>query len=135
MAEKVWKFRTERFAVSLSIQPDYGYQYDGDDPDGETQAKLNSGEYVAFDSFVTVELDGRVIGRDSLGGSVYAAGEVTEFWTAHRDSPAEYRNTLAQKAAGRVICHYFPDMVRQAIRDARETLADMRSVRVRENAF
>ena len=122
-----WRFRTARFTVEFSIERDHGYCYDGDDPDGEVQAKLDSGEYVAFDSVVEIYLDGgdEPIATDYLGGSVYADGEESEFWRAHWDSPAEYRNTLAQKAAGRVICHYFPDMVRQAIAEAREYVRAM----------
>jgi hypothetical protein len=57
-----------------------------------------------------------------LGGSVYESGKEREFWTAHHASTADGRNTLAQKARNTVICHYFPDMVRLAIKDARETL-------------
>lgn len=118
----VWKFETARFGVFLRLERDYGYSYDGDDENGEIQAKLKSGEYVAFDSTVTVEFDGEVIAENHLGGSVYAADDVAEFYTAHRDSPAEYRNTLEQKAAGRVICHYFPSMVAEACQEAREIL-------------
>ena len=65
--ETVWTFDTARFRVALQITPDYAYRYDGDDEDGETQAKLDSGEYVAFDSRVVVMLDGEEIGSDSLG--------------------------------------------------------------------
>ena len=128
--ETVWTFKTARFLVSLAIAQDYGYQYDGDDPDGETQAKLDNGEYVAFDSRVTVELDGRVIGEDNLGGSVYGANECSEFWRAHWNSAAKYRNTLAQKYRHCVICHYFPDMVAQAVAEARATLANRPKLRV-----
>jgi len=119
--ETVWTFETARFRVTLDIAQDYGYLYDGDDEDGETQAKLDSGEYVAFDSRVRVTLDGRVIGEDHLGGSVYSADTVDEFWTAHRDADPMNRNCSIMRAArGRVsICHYFPDMVAQAIAEAR----------------
>lgn len=122
---KKWQFRTRRFRVVLEIAQDCGYRYDGDDPAGEVQAKLDSGEYIAFDSKVAVYLDGEEIAADYLGGSVYGADEVAEFYTAHRTSSPEYRNTLAQKAAGRVIGHYFPDMVRTAIAEAREHVRAM----------
>lgn len=133
----VWTFKPKgsRFAVELRLVRDHGYMYDGDDPDGETQEKLDSGEFVAFDSIVRVSLDGREIAYDTLGGSVYAADEVAEFYQAHRTSAPEYRNTLAQKAAGRCIGHYFPDMVREAIRQARDVIRDMPSVPyIRESA-
>lgn len=124
-----WQFKTARFTVSLLLSEDPDYQYDGDDEDGETQRKLDSGEYVAFDSQVTVALDGHVIARDTLGGSVYGANAWKDFFTDHRTSSAEYRNTLAQKAQSRVICHYFPDMVRQAIREARDALCNVPKIR------
>lgn len=114
----VWTFKSGRYLVSLIIVRDYCYQYDGVGR-RKTQAKLDSGEYVAFDSTVTVEFEGVVIGRDDLGGSVYAADEIQQFWQAHRTDPAGSRNTLENKARGVVYCHYFPDMVRIAIANAR----------------
>lgn len=131
----VWTFKAGRFLVSLELERDHRYKYDGDDPDGETQDKLDSGEYVAFDSVVRVELDGEEIAADYLGGSVYAYDDVSDFYTEHRTSDPEYRNTLAQKARGVCIVHYFPDMVRTAISEARAYVRNM-SVppRVRETA-
>lgn len=129
---QVWKFETARFAVRLMVAEDYGYQYDGDDPDGETQAKLDSGEYVAFDSAVIVEMDGVVIGRDALGGSVYSADEMADFWTDHRSADPMNRNCEAMRAArgGRaVICHYFPGMVAQAVAEARAYLCNAPAMR------
>lgn len=125
----VWAFNAGRFQVRLEIERLRGYQYDGDDENGETQAKLDSGEYVAFESSVIVELDGEEIGRDSLYGSVYSADSVSEFWTAHRDSDPMNRNCSIMRAArgeNVVICHYFPDMVRSAVREAREHVKAMR---------
>lgn len=119
---KVWTFELGRVLVALHVEQEQNYQYDGDDEDGETQAKLDAGEYVAFWSRVTVAVDGVEIGSDSLGGSVYEFGKESEFWTAHRDPDPENRNTLAMKARNRCICHYFPGMVCEAIRAARETL-------------
>lgn len=118
----VFVFETKRFQVRLEIERDRGYQYDGDDQDGETQAALDSGVYVAFDSRVIVELDGEEIGSDSLGGSVYNAKDVPDFWTAHRDRDPMNRNCSVMRAArgdNCAICHYFPDMVHNAIAEAR----------------
>lgn len=123
-ADIVWQFRTARFLVTLELEHMDGYEYDGDDENGETQAALDSGELIAFDSKVTVYLDGNEVGADYLGSSVYGADNFREFYTAHRDSDPNNRNTLAMKASGRVICHYFPDMVRSAIADARKALCN-----------
>ncbi len=129
LTETVWSFETARFRVELQISEDIGYRYDGDDEDGSTQESLDSGELIAFDSRVVVTLDGREIGFDSLGGSVYAPANAPDFWQAHRTSSADYRNTLALKARNIAVCHYFPDMVRQAIAEARRTLCDAPKVR------
>ena len=139
MSNPVWKFETANFTVQLKLEQDYGYQYDGDDEDGETQAKLDSGEYVAFDSTVEVIWHGIVIGSDSLGGSVYDSNETEEFYTAHRDSDFMTRNcSLMLKARGQnvAICHYFPDMVKSAIKDARANirLRDWTMPAMRESA-
>lgn len=133
--ETVWMFETARFRVTLAIEdsPDL---YDGDDKGGKIQRKIDSGEYRMFDSIVRVvdKETGAKLGADSLGASVYASRSVDEFWTAHWDSPARYRNTLRQKARKRVICHYFPDMVRTACREARKALRELQTVKVRVEA-
>lgn len=132
--ETIWCFHTRHFVVRLELERQYGYKYDGDDPDGETQAKLDAGEYVAFDSAVRVihRPTGIELGADYLGGSVYAAATIAEFWTAHRDPNPAHRNcSLMRAARGDNVCigHYFPGMVSDAIRDARRTLATMPRVR------
>lgn len=125
----VWTFKAGRFAVRLTLEPDYGYQYDGDDQDGETQAALDAGDYVAFDSKVSVELDGEEIAASYLGGSVYDVDQVKAFYTDHRSADpmnrncSEFRIARGGSADARVsICHYFPDMVREAIDFARTEL-------------
>jgi hypothetical protein len=123
----VWQFRTARFCVALRIAQLQGYTYDGDDENGETQAKLDSGELVAFASTVSVEMDGAEIATDTLHGSIYAISEVHEFWTAHRDPNPDNRNTLAMRQAGRSIAHYFPDMVRNAIADAKAHIRGLKA--------
>lgn len=125
---EVWSFKTKRFEVSLILERDRGYQYDGNDEDGETQAKLDSGKYVAFNSCVQVTLDGERIADSWLCGSVYSAEDYSEFWTAHRDSDPLNRNCTIMRRAWRgggdpdakvSICHYFPGMVAEACKAAR----------------
>lgn len=132
-AETVWEFKTARFSIQLQVEYDHGYQYDGDDEGGETQAALDRGDYVAFDSSVVVYLDNIEIARDSLGGNVYDASKVREFWTAHRDPDPMNRNCTAYRAKhgqNHVICHYFPDMVRQAVASVRWALGNVPHLRV-----
>lgn len=130
--ETPYEFRTARFVVRLEIEFQDGYQYDGDDEDGETQAALDSGEFVAFDSRAAVYLDEKLIAADYLGSSVYGADEVDSFVTAHRDPDPMNRNcTLMRAARGQnvCICHYFPDMIRQAVDAARYRVRSMPKVR------
>lgn len=128
----VWEFKTARFRVTLETLREYDYRYDGDDEDGSTQAALDCGDLVAFDTTVTVYLDGRPIGVDTLGCSVYEADNVSAFWTDHRDRDPMNRNCSIMRATrgGNVyICHYFPEMVRIAIGEARKALADVPQLR------
>lgn len=120
-SDTVWTFRTARFRIALELIHLDGYQYDGDDEDGETQAALDSGAFVAFDSKVTVFLDGEEIASDYLGGSVYSADNFREFYTAHRGADPMNRNCSIgrEMRGGSVIGHYFPDMVANAIGEAR----------------
>lgn len=132
MFENVWKFETKRFRVTAAIREYETYEYDGEDENGETQRKIDSGEFVAFECRVMVEVDGYNIGSDYLGGCVYDANQIKEFWTAHRDANPMNRNCSIMRAARAdnvVICHYFPDMVRIACGYAREFLAGMPKVR------
>lgn len=129
--QTVWTFKTARFVVALQIAQEPGYQYDGDDENGETQAALDSGEMVAFDSRVIVTLAGLEVGADHLGGSVYYADDIADFWTAHRDPDPCNRNCTIGKIerGGSVVGHYFPDMVRIAIQEARAALSNLPTLR------
>lgn len=123
----VWRFRTKRLEVALTLTRVQGYRYDGDDEGGHIQALLDSGDMVAFDALVSVTLlnNGLELSWDSLGGNVYMASDVTDFHTAHRDGNPMNRNcSIRREIRGdnSVICHYFPDMVRQACREARDEL-------------
>jgi hypothetical protein len=52
-----------------------------------------------------------------LGGCSY--NSFREFYAGHRQGGPENRNCLATKARNVAVCHYFPDMVRQALSEAR----------------
>lgn len=124
----VWTFNTERFCISLEIEVESYPHYDGDDEDGEIQRQLDNGSLVQFDSRVVVELDGVEIASDHLGASVYDPRTADEFWTAHRDPDPMNRNCSIMRASHPAgpnvsMCHYFPGMVREAIREARKHLA------------
>lgn len=66
------QFKTANFVVALR------YSFDDDvdtsfDDTGETADKIASGEWTAFFfEVVVLDADGRTIGADALGGSIYA---------------------------------------------------------------
>jgi hypothetical protein len=78
---RIWSARTPNFTISLILEQVFE-KYDGDD-DGETQAALDNGDMVTFDSKVIVECciddDLIEIGSDYLGASVYRDGETLQF--------------------------------------------------------
>lgn len=121
----VWTHETARFLVALSIEP----EDDLDPADSfefpEDIAAVRNGDVEWFRACVTVYgPEGEVLGSDSLGGCAYKT--VREFYTAHRDPDAMNRNSSimrAKQGQNVAICHYFPDMVRIAIKAAREQIA------------
>ena len=122
MRETVWQFETQRFRIALEIESE-----DMDPADSfcfdEDIAAVRNGDVEWFCAIVAVYLDGNRVAWDSLGGCAYRT--IREFYTSHRDGDPMNRNCEAMRAkhGGNVcICHYFPDMVRQAVRDARKAL-------------
>lgn len=118
-----WEFKTARFRVALEIEPE-----DMDPADSfefeDDIAAVRNGDVEWFCAVVSVYLDGRLIGGDTLGGCAYRT--IREFYTSHRDHP---RNTMASRAAGVIYCTYFPSMVRQAVAEARRTLCETPKLR------
>lgn len=124
---------TARFRVALEIAPEDMDPVDSFEREDDIEAVRN-GDVEWFCAHVVVYLDERPVGDDSLGGCAYES--VKEFYTSHRDPDPTNRNCTIMRLAraGSVdakysICHYFPDMVRQAIRDARRTLCNAPELR------
>lgn len=120
--ETVWSFETARFCVELRMRPCEDDPSDMFDDDGESAAMIESGEVDWFDARVVVLLDDREVGSDALCCCAYRRGE---FQTSHRDRDPMNRNCSLMRAArggNVVICHYFPDMVRLAVAEARKVL-------------
>ncbi|WP_316397329.1 hypothetical protein [Bradyrhizobium sp. 33ap4] len=132
MKTEMYRFETKHFQIIASIVPDTDLDLSWDE-DGETRAKLESGEYEAFGTVVDVFCNSAKVGSDSLWGSIYV--NPREFFDGHRDAdPLNRNSSIMRDARGQnvCICHYFPDMIRQAIREARETLDDMPALRKRD---
>jgi hypothetical protein len=116
----MWQFRTEQFSVIAYIEPDYDTDLSWD-VTGEGREKLESGEYEAFGTEVVVYWRGKEIAADYLGGSIYRNP---------RDFFCEHHGIVAKSRADgvRYGC-YFPDMVRQAVREARQALSSLPRLR------
>jgi hypothetical protein len=117
----IYSFKTESFEVRGYAEPET--MDPADQLDEEAAADIEAGNSEWFRVRVEVLKNGHVIGYDTLGGCHY--GSVREFFTSHRDPDPMNRNcSIMRKARGDnvAICHYFPDMVKQAIADARRVL-------------
>lgn len=119
---RIWQFKTRNFRVELSAEIEQDPDLSWDD-DGEVSAKLESGEWTNYCFAVRVYgPHGEELGADYLGNSIYA-------------DAAEFRDHIGlaakSRADGRNYGSYFVDMVRTAIAEAREAMADLQGVRIR----
>lgn len=128
---ELWRFETARFAVVWTIQPCDSLDLSWDET-GEVAENLNEGVWGAFDSKVAVYLDGNEIAADYPSESIYA--DPADFRSNHRDPDPMNRNcSIMRERRGEsgVIGHYFPDMVRTAVAEARQHIAELDLPRMR----
>ena len=122
--ETIWTFKTANYRIDADIAPS---EYpDISWMDDEQRESVAIGRLVFFDTRISVYKNGKRIGETWLGESCYYDDEMQDFITAHRDADPMNRNSSIMRAAkgdNVVICHYFPSMVKEAIDDARATLA------------
>jgi hypothetical protein len=108
--KKMWEFKTKNFTVQWHIEPDSDCDTSFDET-GETQEKIDSGEWECFSSRIRVIHNGTrtTLGEDWLGGSIY-------------EDPEKFRDHIgAQGKHG----SYFRQMVRSAISEAREAWPEL----------
>lgn len=110
----IWSFKTPNFTITVTAEEEFDLDLSFDET-GETTEKINSGDLCAFCAKASVRFHGAEIGTDYLGGCIY-------------ESPRDFRDhvglAIKSRADGRNYGSYFPDMVREAIREAREFIAD-----------
>jgi hypothetical protein len=103
----MWEFNTKNFSIRWYISgctdPDLSWDADNFFTEG-----LESGDYIAFNSEIAVFHGENKIGADYLCESIY-------------EDPEEFRDHFGMKRKG--YGSYFSDMVRNAIKQARETLS------------
>lgn len=119
-------FKTKNFTVIIDAleedSPDFSF-----DDTGEVLEKVDSGEYICFCARVRVLLHDREIGTDYLGNCIYSS--LNEFMD-HRECGKQNRASELEGKDGR--CgSYFSDMISEAIHEARKTLKEEQSIRVR----
>lgn len=122
MSEIAWEFATQEFTVRLRVEDEDMDPADCFECEEHIEAVRN-GDVTWFYAVVEVLKNGKVIGSDSLGCCAY--NSVKEFISGHRDRDPMNRNcSIMRQSRGENVCigYYFPDMVRQAIADARTTL-------------
>lgn len=130
MATELYSFETANLTVRAYAEPEDMDPADSFEFDEDIEA-VRSGAVDWFSVSVEVKHSrtGALLGLSTLGGCAYA--NASDFVTGHRDPDDRNRNKLSDRADNRVICHYFPDMIREACREARENLAAIRSLPVR----
>jgi hypothetical protein len=135
LQDLIWSFETKHFRVECLFSPDDDVDTSFDET-GETRLNLATGFWQAFATEVRVvhKLTGAVLGSDTLCGSIYE--NPRDFVTDHRDPDPMNRNCSIMRAAlgNVIICHYFPGMVAEAIREARKNYRELMVVRIREEA-
>jgi hypothetical protein len=134
--ETVWTFDTPNFRVTLEVTPEDmdpadSFEFQEDiDAVRERRVEWFIAKVAVYFGDDPEHLE--EIGADVLGGCAYKT--VREFYTSHRDPDPMNRNCSimrATKGQNVVICHYFPDMVQQAIAEARRHMARVHSIRMR----
>lgn len=120
------EFNTTNFKVIVDALPEEDLDLSFDET-GETAAKLDSGDYVAFVARARVLFHGAELASDYLGNCIY---ESLEAFMDHRGCGIQNRGYEAAGTDGR--CgSYFSDMVHNVCKDARKELESMQLVKIR----
>ena len=118
----LWTYETKRFTVTVDALVDHDPDLSFDET-GDTQAKVESGEWTLFCARARVEMGGRVLADDYLGNCIYE--NLDDFASDHRDPDPMKRNCSIMRAkwgANAAVSHYLPEMVATVCREAREFL-------------
>jgi hypothetical protein len=130
MNKKIYKFKTPRFTVEVRAFEDNDIDMSFDE-DGRIARDLESGELVAFQVEARVLFTGGFgsdieLGADYLGGCIYESTRAFRDNVGLRNYERKLSSELGKPAH---VGSYFSDMVREAIRQARENMG-----RIRESA-
>lgn len=121
------EFRTSNFHIIVDAIEDDDLDLSWDD-DGSVRNDLNSGNLIAFCARVRVFCQGNEISSDYLGGCVYSN---LDAFQDHKGIRQYARQVSQEHGSPVVVGSYFSDMVRNAISEARATLRELQTIRVR----
>lgn len=124
------EFVTPNYRVRITAETEYDLDLSWDETD-RTQKQLESGDLIAFCAHVQVthRPSGAVLGNDYLGNCIYKS--FADFMD-HRACGRQNRKWARQGKAGR--CgSYFSDMIREAIREARDSYQTLTQGKLRPN--
>lgn len=132
-ATELWRFETANLTVLCEALPEDMDPADSFDMQEDIDA-VRSGAVDWFCARVRIlhNETGAELASEYLGCCAYTRAQ--DFVTGHReDGPLNRNSSLMRAARGAnvVICHYFPGMVAEACREARQNLAKLGAVRVR----
>jgi hypothetical protein len=136
MSERIYSFDTANLHIVAYAEPEEMDPTDSFDSDDDVEA-IRSGDVEWFSVKVEVKhsYTGALLGFSSLGCCAYKSTD--DFVEGHRDPNPMNRNCsiMRDKLGSNVsICHYFPDMIREACDEARINLRKLRNLPVRENS-
>lgn len=120
MSYTIWQFRTRNFTVRVTAEEECDVDLSWDDT-GEVADKIARGLYTVFCAKCAIYYRGRAIATEYLGNCIY-------------ESPDDFRDhvglAIQSRTDGRDYGSYFADMVRAAVREARQYIGDVRRLRV-----
>lgn len=121
MGERMWTFKTENFEVFLDAEPELDADLSW--ADEETLEKIESGylQNICWHAGVINSETGNEIGTSYLGNSVYE--NPRDFVREHLGIKDHNRKLSAELGREVLIGSYFTEMVREAIAEARKSLA------------
>lgn len=128
----VFRFETARFVITGNVEPEDMDPADSFEFQEDIDAVRNGDVEWFVASVIVADKNGRELAGDTLGGCAYKT--FAEFFNGHRDPDPMNRNCSLMRAArgdNVSVGHYFPDMVRNAISQAREVLAEFRAIPLR----
>ena len=112
--ENIYTFKTRNFTIRVDAVEETDPDFSFDDSD-ETLNGIENGELTCFAVRASVLFRGSIVGTDYLGNCIY-------------QNIRDFRDHFGIRKHANC-ASYFTDMIRESIREARETLSEMPKLR------